>query len=515
MNESVIRKLLTEGIESARAGDVDRAKELLEQVTELDETNEVAWMWLANLADEVDEKRVYLNTVLQLNPKHEQAQKMFNQLKAQQRGRSKMNFQLSQKDLIRYGGIAVGVYLVLMILFISVGNARRNGRAQEIAQLVAGQTEQAGTATQSAVESATALVQAFTATAETLALTATATPTNALSGVATLPPTFTPTPTEVVAVAEDTQLFPLPPVEVYGTILAWGGFDQLGIDYYPLHLFPLEEPGTSRQIAERPLVKSASFEEKTGQNLIYTRWYPEVLDFGVEISPISLVGSRQIRELFNTETDLLLLQQQEPNLSYDGTHAIFNANVADTNSRQLFLVRLDVPEGVPRLTRLTNDDKDYFWPAISPDNTRVVAVRRDTRVGGAEDLVIINIESKRQTAFTSDGAAFIESHPRWLPDGNRVGYTAAPGSADAPADIIIASVNANVPAIIPARNSDTDERYPVFSPNGRYMAYASDIANSTHNIFIWDFNTEEIYQLTNSMFDPFYPAGWYQDLPNE
>ena len=70
-----ISALLREGISAARAGDKTRAKRLLLEVTERDERNEQAWLWLSGVVDDLEEMRICLENVLAINPQNQRARK--------------------------------------------------------------------------------------------------------------------------------------------------------------------------------------------------------------------------------------------------------------------------------------------------------------------------------------------------------------------------------------------------------------------------------------------------------
>jgi len=62
------------GIEAARAGEKDKARRLLEQVVEADQTNETAWLWLSAVVDTREERIRCLEAALKLNPANQDAQ---------------------------------------------------------------------------------------------------------------------------------------------------------------------------------------------------------------------------------------------------------------------------------------------------------------------------------------------------------------------------------------------------------------------------------------------------------
>src|SRR5512136_2127490 len=66
---------LREGIGAAKAGQRERARELLVRVVEEDEENLQAWLWLSGVMDGLDDKEVCLENALELDPGNEAARK--------------------------------------------------------------------------------------------------------------------------------------------------------------------------------------------------------------------------------------------------------------------------------------------------------------------------------------------------------------------------------------------------------------------------------------------------------
>ena len=71
---SQLAHLLHEGIAAAKADDKALARTLLLQATDLDAQNETAWLWLASISDQVQERLHFLERVLAINPNSERAQ---------------------------------------------------------------------------------------------------------------------------------------------------------------------------------------------------------------------------------------------------------------------------------------------------------------------------------------------------------------------------------------------------------------------------------------------------------
>ena len=69
-----VNELLQRGIAAAKAGQKQEARQVLLRVTELDEANEQAWLWLSAAVESIEERRVCLENVLAINPHNRHAQ---------------------------------------------------------------------------------------------------------------------------------------------------------------------------------------------------------------------------------------------------------------------------------------------------------------------------------------------------------------------------------------------------------------------------------------------------------
>lgn len=70
---SNISEQLQIAIKTAKSGDKYTARRMLLDIVEVDPSQEQVWLWLAGLAEDLEEAETYLETVLALNPEHERA----------------------------------------------------------------------------------------------------------------------------------------------------------------------------------------------------------------------------------------------------------------------------------------------------------------------------------------------------------------------------------------------------------------------------------------------------------
>lgn len=68
-----VEAMIRAGIDAFRAGNKTDARALLERAIELDEYNEMAWLWLAAVVETPEEQRTCLENVLVINPDSERA----------------------------------------------------------------------------------------------------------------------------------------------------------------------------------------------------------------------------------------------------------------------------------------------------------------------------------------------------------------------------------------------------------------------------------------------------------
>ncbi|MEM6282453.1 MAG: hypothetical protein AAF787_09700, partial [Chloroflexota bacterium] len=141
MANDEISRLLKQGVEAARAGERDRAKELLLQVTDMDSSNERAWFLLASLENDPEDKQIYLENVLFVNPNNEKAQQMLDALE-RSRSKSKSGGGMSNRGRLYVGaGLAIA-WVIVQAVLLSAGFARRGNATATAVSIASTQTRQ-------------------------------------------------------------------------------------------------------------------------------------------------------------------------------------------------------------------------------------------------------------------------------------------------------------------------------------------------------------------------------------
>ena len=75
--------LLSAGIAAAKAGDREKARDLLTRVVQMDEKNVTAWLWLSGMENDLNQREVCLQTALRFDPANEAAQRGLAQVRRQ------------------------------------------------------------------------------------------------------------------------------------------------------------------------------------------------------------------------------------------------------------------------------------------------------------------------------------------------------------------------------------------------------------------------------------------------
>lgn len=491
-----VQDLLKQGIEAARDGNKAEAREYFEKVVELDETNERGWFWLASVVESDDEKRICLKNVVQINPNNERARQALDKLEArQQRGRADEEVMpgITRRTMTLVVGAGAVLIALILIVFFAITSANNNRIASETREaVVLAQAQTESAATQTAIA-----VQATETQAAIIALSPQPTGTPRFTPVAT----WTPTPTEGPAAAGPTPL--PPPVNLSGSILAWSGRDISQVGFLPIMLFPLSggQPSVvTSEVGAHPDVSP------DGQRVVYTRYFPVTFDYGIAQVNLSGGDNQPLTQ------GMPFLKPQMPYYCQTSNLVTFVALPTDgrqidfsndsVQAFQVYTLNLDSRQ----FERLTNDQAVYTYPAFSPDCSRIAVVRNDARgAAPGEDIVLIDVATRTQTPITNDLGNFMESSPRWSPDGSLLTYAAAQATTPNNRDIIVRSADGSGTPLVPIRDM-ADDINPVFSPDGNFIAFSSNRAGS-YDIFIFDRAQNATFQLTSSQDDD-YVSAW-------
>ncbi len=182
----------------------------------------------------------------------------------------------------------------------------------------------------------------------------------------------------------------------------------------------------------------------------------------------------------------------QANWSPDGKYVAFAAKRGPRDD----IVIVDVARN-KQVGRIELKLSGITTPAWSPDGTRLVFTGYE---GGLSDLFVVDRNGENLRRLTQD--KYADLHPVWSPDGSRIAFTTDRGPATdfrslAFDNFRIAVYDLEQRSIRVLDKMDEGKNSsPQWSPDGRSIAFVSD-RNGVSNIFLYDLDEEELYQLTD------------------
>ena len=200
---------------------------------------------------------------------------------------------------------------------------------------------------------------------------------------------------------------------------------------------------------------------------------------------------RLTNTLTGANTEELRLLYSQSNFSPDSRRLAFVAqrrgkdvlNVLDVRRRKI--VRT-IDHGFEQLT----------GPAWSPDGRRIVF---SASKSGLSDLYVVDVDGRNLRQLTND--KYGDLQPAWSPDGRTIAFASDRGPGTDLSILRFAKWQLSTIDVASSRvtvlpNQSGLNLNPQWAPDGRALAYVSDRAG-TANIFLYDLDGREHYQLTN------------------
>ncbi len=171
-------------------------------------------------------------------------------------------------------------------------------------------------------------------------------------------------------------------------------------------------------------------------------------------------------------------REAEPSFSPDSSQVAFTWN-GDTQSNRDVYVKVI---GAERPLRLTSDPAVDGSPAWSPDGGRIAFLRE--RPGGGSEVLLMSPTGGAERPL-AEVAASPEYGLAWSPDGRRLAAVdrSAPGT---PLRIVLLDAETGVkePLTSPGAIAGRGDARPIFSPDGRTVAFKRSVAPTAHFVFV-------------------------------
>lgn len=462
-----LQQRLRDGIDAAKRGDKLTARRLLQQVLSADRNNEMALLWMASVVDTPEERRAFLERVLQVNPNNARAREALRRLNVAlgEPARSTppgatgsyVPDWLEERER-RFGGLGINWYIIaavivgVVILVFLVVNAAGSLRPVEAtavsfeAILATNEALQAGanTPTRDLSPAASPTLPGVVATFNP-------------NAVSPLPPTFTPTFTWTPTRTPRPSATPLPltSFEIY-----YSDFDP---DASAPSLFVGRADGTGEQRAAsgddggfRDLAVSPS-----GDRIAFVRDLNTGEDqparSQVFVAPVSDPSAAQ------QLTDLPTTALTQPSWSPDGSEIIFSATTEDG---QTDIWAVDIETQTAR--QLTSGESLDTDPSFSPDGDFIVfASDRDSP--GLTEIYRMQANGENVTRLTDDAGSSYA--PVYAPDGSRIAFIS---DRTGDGDLYIMDADGQRPFLVTIDDASAEDRSPTWSPDGRWIVFASN-----------------------------------------
>jgi tetratricopeptide (TPR) repeat protein len=467
---------LNAGIEAARAGNLAEARRLLQQVLSADPNNEVAWMWMASAVTSPAERRVCLERALQINPNNARAQEALRRLEAVPAANPRESYDLRETEARRArrlerDGEARGVnpYFiaaggVLLLVVVAVVITLVNQSAPEPALVVIAPTTDSG------------LVGAPTRQPDLPATAPAEIVTVDPAQFTPLPPTFTPTFTPT---ATETPL-PSP------TPLPLSSYPLFYLAAQPnsdaTTLYRVQADGSGEQpyggamsylsFAVSPRGDQAAFVRSTSVGLDATATDSNgdpVPEAGL---PQLFIGSLEDPDNAQPITDLRGSLLVSPSWSPDGARIVFASN----HDGDLDIYTIPVTGGQP--TQITDSDGVDTDPAWSPDGAFIAfSSDRDTPAyndyPGSPEIYVMNADGSAVRPLTNDNRDSFS--PAWSPDSASIVFVSNRSDDN---DIYIMDVSGEGETLLTVDDNGATDLDPQFSADGKWIFFLSDRGGS-------------------------------------
>lgn len=493
-----IQELLQRGIQAAKQGDRSTARRLLLQVVDQAPNNELAWIWLASVAETIGQRRDYLERVLVINPNNTRARQALESI---EHGTSTTNDQrplpppprsdrltLAERQALlqrkqrrqrrqgRLSPFSFGILTVLALFLIALGFL-----------LFWQENLSDDTATPTDAQGAIAVLPSDTPTPRYISPTPGG-PTRTPRPVESPPPTWTPTATWTPTVIPTATVTP-PPLTEYALLFTKQTSNQSSSD-----LFTILGDGSR----ETRIPLSISDDDRAAGLRVLGVSDAAYSPDGTRIVMSAIIGqdesSRTVQDLFIVPAEggemrrITTLQAdhvERATWSPSGDQIAF-ASDADGDF-DIYVTSVD-GNTLLKLTDHPGEDRDPAW---SPTSDVIVYA---TDLVGPGELEIYSMSSSGENLKRLTNNVNSSFAPAWSPDGSQIVFVSSRRGNN---DLYIMTAEGLGQSAILVRDVSAEEFDPAWSPDGMWIAFSSDREGSALDLFLIRPDGSSIERLTN------------------
>lgn len=532
MTNDELQELLRTGIQAAQSGNKAAARQILRQVIEQDPDSELAWIWLATLADDIAERRAHLERVIAINPANDRARQALEKLKTVPQTRPTPPKQPRQPGRLegprtvqpatpppaldrealfqpepepprrprrRRSSFLLALVGLMALALIALGLVLLTGKLQ--------QDETASPSPPSPTPLAASPATAPPVQQAAPSDFSTATP---LGGVLrtlppqeTFPPTWTPSPTPTPTATRTPTPTPLP-ISSYTMLVSarragspeWGLYvlrgDGTGERRLPLRLSAGDEAGGLTLLEVYDAAYSPTGEEIAFTARLRATRSEDGTPIAVEFEEIFVAPAQggEMRRLTRLEAS----QTGDVTWSPTGEQIAFASN-ADGD---FDLYTINVSGGSPRL--LTRNSANDRYPAWSPDGDWIAYATDETTPGEMEiwRMRLTGADKKQLTNDVNSSYA-----PAWSPDGGAIVFLSTRWTNT---DVFLMNADGTGERALFVRDIPSEERDPVWSPDGEWLAFSSNRETPWYELYVVRPDGSGLQRLTTHDNDTRYPV---------
>jgi len=508
-----LQSLLRTGIQAAQSGNKAIARRILEQVIEQDPRNELAWIWMASVAESTAERRKCLEKVLEINPQNERAKQALEKLQqvapppAPTPSRPTESPRLTPR-LDRAPAMPPSAPMMDRETLLSApsGRRRRPGILFYLIGLLAVGMIVGGLVmlwlnmqAESATPTAAATQPASLPTMPTqVSAFATSTPiggTLFTRAPEIMPATWTPTATWTPSPPPNPTATPLP-LDTFTLLVTgpregqpeWHLYTMAG-DGSNERLVRLRLPGEDEEEAGLIEVYNGTF-SPDGKQLVFTARLSQNEAGEYEELFVAPAGGGTMTQL----TSLGAVHTGDAAWSPDGSQIAFASD--QDGDYDIYLIS---PEGgEPRaLTFNETEDRDPAW---SPDG-EFIAFSSDQSGPGFLEVWRMTKDGATPEQLTND--ANNSYAPAWSPDGTLIAFVS---DRRIDTDLYVMNADGTGERLLTVDDGSAEDRDPAWSPDGRWIAYSSNLGSFVFEVYLIRPDGSEMHQITQGQGESRYIA---------